>query len=135
VRTFSLACLHTHTHTHAHAHAHTARAHTHTHTHTHTHGHSQGGVRGGQAAIRLAAIRQLGVDGDDNASEIRADIGKKRAEKQVEEHVARKAAEERERVEEKKRAEEAAEKAKRAEARARIMAMAGKFGETKDTEA
>jgi len=89
-----------------------------------------GGVKGAQAKIKLAAIKQLGVGSKDIETEIRAERGKKKAEALVETHAKKEAAAEQARVDEIKRKEEEERARQRAEGRARMMAMANKFGAT-----
>lgn len=44
---------------------------------------AKGGIKGMQAKMKLLAIKQMGVDGNDNAEEIRAAVQKKKAESMV----------------------------------------------------
>lgn len=89
----------------------------------------QGGVKGARAALRLAQIKQLGVQGSEIEEDIRADRQKKKAEKLVEAHAKETAAAEEARVQELRRQEEEDRRLARERGRASLAAIAANFGQ------
>eukprot|EP00037_Helgoeca_nana_P017275 m.163635 g.163635 ORF g.163635 m.163635 type:complete len:415 (-) comp23918_c0_seq1:55-1299(-) len=93
---------------------------------------AQGGVKGARAALRLAQIKQLGVQSSDVEADVRADRQKKRAEKMVADHTKDATAAEEARVEEAKRQDEESHRAMRNRGRASLAAIAAKFGQASE---
>eukprot|EP00729_Bicosta_minor_P014657 gene14655-18582_t len=91
---------------------------------------AKGGVKGTQAKIKLAAIEQMGTSSYEREEEVKADRNKKKAERTVMSHAKETAAAEHARVEEDRRLDEEERARKRAEGKARMLAMASKFGAT-----
>lgn len=88
---------------------------------------AKGGIKGMQAKMKLLAIKQMGVDGNDNAEEIRAAVQKKKAESMVQKYATEKAKEEEARVAENKRLEDEARIAKAKAGKAALMARMANF--------
>ena len=91
---------------------------------------AKGGIKGTQAKIKLAAIEQMGTSSYETEVEVKAHRNKKKAERTVMSHAKETAAVEQARVDEERREEEAERARKRAEGKARMLAMASKFGNT-----
>jgi len=88
---------------------------------------AQGGIKGAQAKIKLAAIRQMGESGADIEEEVKADRNKKKAERLVLAHNKNTAVDEQKRVEEQRLKDEEERKRKRAEGKAKLNAIANQL--------
>lgn len=90
---------------------------------------ANGGIKGTQTKIKLSAITRMGTSSYDTEVEVKAHRNKMKAERTAMSHAKETAAVEQARVDEGRR-EEVANARKRVGSKARMLAMASKFGNT-----